>query len=68
MPITSRDVVSRHDGAYLMSREKKKMSREFRVIITVEEVEAPKVAETSVEDDNWSKEAAEFLDESDYTK
>jgi hypothetical protein len=51
-----------------MVSESKKVTREFRVTVTVEEVEAPKVADIPVEPADWSQEADEFLDESDYTK
>jgi hypothetical protein len=46
----------------------KKVTREYRVTVTIEEVEAPKVADIPAEPAGWSQEVAEFLDESDYTK
>lgn len=52
-----------------METDKKKVTREFRVIVTVVEVEAPKVADVPVapEQQPFSDEAAEFVDESDYS-
>lgn len=43
--------------------------REVRITITVEEVELPKVAEVpSVPEAPFSEEAADFLDEEDYSQ
>lgn len=53
---------------YRVMGTQKKLTREYRVTVTVEEVEAPKVADIPAEPAAWSQEAAEFLDESDYTK
>jgi hypothetical protein len=50
----------------LMGTEKKKVTREFRVTVTVEEIDAPKVADMPAEEP-FSDEAAEFVDESDYS-
>ena len=48
----------------LMGTEKKKVTREFRVTVTVEEVDAPKVADMpAAPDEFFSDEAAEFVDE-----
>lgn len=49
-----------------MGTEKKKVTREFRVTVTVEEIDAPKVADMPAEEP-FSDEAAEFVDESDYS-
>ena len=46
----------------------KKVTREYRVTVTVEEVEVPKVADIPAEPAPWSEETDEFLDEADYTK
>jgi hypothetical protein len=52
----------------LMSIEKKTVTREYRVTVTVEEVEAPKVAEIpAAPKQPFSDEAAEFLEEADYS-
>ena len=49
-----------------MASDKKPVtSREFRVTITVEEVEVPKVAD--VPGQPLSSEAADFIDEADYS-
>ncbi|MET4294765.1 hypothetical protein ABIB06_006598 [Bradyrhizobium sp. LB8.2] len=50
----------------LMSIEKKTVTREYRVTVTVEEVEAPKVAEIPTED-ALSPEAQEFVDQAGYS-
>ena len=46
---------------------KKVVSREFRVTIAVEEVEAPKAADSQQDLQPLSQEAQEFLDEEDYS-
>ena len=52
----------------LMATDKKKVSREFRVTVTVEEVDAPKVADVPAAPEHpFSDEAAEFVEESDYS-
>lgn len=54
-------------GLCLMSTSKS--LREVRITITVEEVELPKVAEVpSVPEAPFSEEAADFLDEEDYSQ
>jgi hypothetical protein len=55
--------------ACLMPVEKKRIvTREFRVVVTVEEVKAPQVADVPTPDSPWTSEAEDFLDEADYTK
>ena len=51
-----------------MATEKEKVTREFRVTVTVEEVVAPKVADFPAEPERpFSREAEEFIDEADYS-
>lgn len=51
-----------------MSGNKSIVSREFRVTITVEEVEAPQVGELpAAPSQPLSKESEDFLDEEDYS-
>ena len=50
-----------------MDTGNKKVTKEFLVTITVEEVEAPKVGDVpAAPDDTFSREAEEFFDEGDY--
>ncbi|HEX7882430.1 MAG TPA: hypothetical protein VF499_06815 [Afipia sp.] len=47
----------------------KKVTREYRIVITVEEIEAPKLDNASAaEQSDWGTEVEEFLDEGDYSK
>jgi hypothetical protein len=53
---------------YCLMAMDKKVTREFRVTVTVEEVEAPKVADVLAHPEYpFSDEAAEFVEESDYS-
>jgi hypothetical protein len=51
-----------------MPGNKSVVSREFRVTITVEEVEAPKVGDVPPSpEEPFSRDAEEFFDEGDYS-
>jgi hypothetical protein len=53
----------------LMNIGKKRVaSREFRVTITVEEVEVPKVADIPDESETFSAEAEDFIEEAGYSR
>jgi hypothetical protein len=51
-----------------MSTEKKTVTtRDFRVTVIVEEIEAPKINDAPNSKEFWKSEVDEFLDEADYT-
>jgi hypothetical protein len=53
---------------YCLMSSAKKVTREYRVTVTVEEVEAPKVADVPAAPEKpFSREAEDFIDEADYS-
>lgn len=51
-----------------MHTERKKLTREFKVTVVIEEVAAPSIAETPSTTEDWSAETEEFFDEGDYPR
>jgi len=56
------------EGFCPMHTERKKLTREFKVTVVIEEVAAPSIAETPSTTEDWSAETEEFFDEGDYPR
>lgn len=50
-----------------MSDLRKVVSREFRITVTIEEVETPKQSDAPNSKEFWKSEVEEFIAESDYS-
>ena len=64
-----RNVDLRHGKGMSMSTQKKTVvTRDYRVTVIVEEIEAPKLNDAPNSKEFWKDEVDDFLDEADYSR
>jgi len=51
----------------MSAKMKTVVSRDYRVTVTVEEIEAPKLTDAQNSKEFWKSEVDEFIEESDYS-